>query len=49
LLSSYNDPEIIARAVNESAVHKIIHKSLKNDDKMLKDIRAAFIYAQGFV
>lgn len=49
LLTSYNDPEIIARAVNESAVHKIISKSLTNDDKMLKDIRAAFIYAQGFV
>lgn len=49
LLSSHKDPEIIARAVNESAVHKIISKSLANNDKILKDIRAAFIYAQGFV
>lgn len=49
LLTSYNNPEIIARAVNESAVHKIIHKSLSNDEQMLKDIRAAFIYAQGLV
>lgn len=49
LLSSYSDPEIIARAVNESAVHKIISKSLSNDEKMLKDIRAAFIYAQGLI
>ncbi|WP_373035124.1 EAL domain-containing protein [Sulfurimonas sp.] len=49
LLTSYNDPKIIARAVNESAVHKIISKSLSNDELMLKDIRAAFIYAQGLV
>lgn len=49
LLSSYNDPEIIARAVNESAVHKIISKSLSNNEQMLKDIRAAFIYSQGLV
>ena len=47
LLTSYDNPKIIARAVNESAVHKIISKSLSNDEQMLKDIRAAFIYANG--
>ena len=47
LLSSYSDPEIIAKAINESAVHKIISKPISNDKQILKDIRAAFVYAQG--